>query len=534
MNWHKSIGMKIILSVVGMILIVNGTLAYLFLGIQRENLNHAILRTASQLSETIKKSIQNDMLENRKEAAYKIMETIGRQEGIEKVRVYSSEGKILFSSDNTGEVGRMVNQRAEACYGCHSETHPLERLATSERSRIFFSKSKHTEDTQGENHRVLGIINPMYNESGCSDAACHAHPESQKVLGVIDVTMDLSEVDSQMAWARRQVLIVSVVSVVAIFIIVALILFYFIERPIKELVLGTKRISGGNLDHFIDVTTNDEIGHLATSFNQMTLDLQNAQKQIQEGIRNLEQKVEERTQELKSTQSQLLHSGKLAAVGALAATVAHEINNPLTGIYTYIRLMERKIDQGQYGAEEIARFKGYLDTMRREVERTTAIVRNLLDFTRPKEPDRRTMSLVKVMEESLALISNKLSLTNIEVVKLLNPLPEIQADPAHMKQVFLNLFINACEAMEEGGTLTIRSDYHPDTNTVTVSVRDTGTGIEEKDLARVFDPFFSTKKKGTGLGLSVVNGIVTRHNGKVEIDSTPGKGTDFRVTLPVG
>jgi sensor histidine kinase regulating citrate/malate metabolism len=257
MDWYNSIGMKIILSVVGMILIVNGTLAWLFLGIQRENLNHAILRTASQLSETIKKSIQNDMLENRKEAAYKIMDTIGRQEGIEKVRVYSSEGKILFSSDNTGEVGRMVNQKAEACYGCHSETRPLERLATSERSRIFFSRSN--EAARGVNRRVLGIINPMYNESGCSAAACHAHPMSQKVLGVIDVTMDLSEVDRQMASARRQVLVVSVVSVVAICIIVALILLHFIEKPVKELVLGTKRISGGDLDHFIDVTSNDEM-----------------------------------------------------------------------------------------------------------------------------------------------------------------------------------------------------------------------------------------------------------------------------------
>jgi two-component system NtrC family sensor kinase len=322
--------------------------------------------------------------------------------------------------------------------------------------------------------------------------------------------------------------------VVAIFVIVAFILFHFLERPVKELVLGTKRISGGDLDHLIDVASNDEMGHLATSFNQMTLDLQDAQKQIQEGIRTLENKVEERTRELKATQSQLLHSEKLAAVGALAATVAHEINNPLTGVYTYIRLMERKIAQGQYGSEEIEKFKGYLDTMRREVERTTAIVQNLLDFTRPKDPVRKAMNLVKVMEESLALISNKLKLANIEVVKLLNPLPEIQADPAHMKQVCLNLLINACEAMEEGGTLTIRSDYRPDTNIVTISVRDTGVGIEEKDRARIFDPFFSTKKKGTGLGLSVVNGIVTRHSGKVEIDSTPGKGTDFRVILPVG
>ncbi|MGZ8473863.1 MAG: HAMP domain-containing protein, partial [Candidatus Deferrimicrobiaceae bacterium] len=341
MTWYNSIGMKIILSVVGMILLVNGTLAWLFLSIQRENLNHAILRTASLLSETIKKSIQNDMLENRKEAAYKIMETIGRQGGIEKVRVYSSEGKILFSSGNPAEIGRMVDQKAEACFRCHSEERPLERLGTSERSRIFYSEN--SEDSRGENHRVLGIINPMYNESGCSSAACHAHPESQKVLGVIDVTMDLSEVDHQISRARGQVIVASFVSVAAIFVIVAVILFFFIERPVKELVLGTKRISGGDLNHFIGVTTNDEMGHLATSFNQMTMDLQNAHKEIQEGIRNLENKVEERTRQLKATQSQLLHSEKLAAVGALAATVAHEINNPLTGVYTYIRLMERKI-----------------------------------------------------------------------------------------------------------------------------------------------------------------------------------------------
>jgi two-component system NtrC family sensor kinase len=138
-----------------------------------------------------------------------------------------------------------------------------------------------------------------------------------------------------------------------------------------------------------------------------------------------------------------------------------------------------------------------------------------------------------VVEESLSLIRNKLSLNNVEVVNLMKPLPEILADPAHMKQVFLNLLINACEAMENGGTLTIRSVFSEGENTATVAVRDTGVGIGPENLARIFDPFFSTKEKGTGLGLSVVNGIVTRHNGKVEVDSTPGKGTEVRVTLPI-
>jgi two-component system NtrC family sensor kinase len=275
------------------------------------------------------------------------------------------------------------------------------------------------------------------------------------------------------------------------------------------------------------------MGHLASSFNQMTRDLQKAQEEIREGIRTLEHKVEERTEELKTTQSQLLHSEKLAAVGALAATVAHEINNPLSGVYTYIKLMERKIGQGQYGEEDIEKYKGFLDTMRREVERTTAIVQNLLDFTRPKEPVRKRLNLVKVVEESLSLIRNKLSINNVEVENHMQPLPEVMADPAHMKQVFLNLLINACEAMEEGGTLTIRTGYDEKENTATVSVRDTGVGIEAANLARIFDPFFSTKEKGTGLGLSVVNGIVTRHGGRVDVESAPGKGTEIRVTLPI-
>jgi len=530
MKWHNSISAKIILCVAGMILVVNGALAYVYLRIQKEDLNLTVLRNASQLSETIKKSIQNDMFENRKEAAYKIMNTVGQQEGIEKVRIYSSEGKILFSTDKVEE-GRMVDQREEACYGCHSEARPLERLATSERSRIFYAPDN--DAATGSHHRVLWIINPMYNDSACSSATCHAHPESIKVLGVIDVTMDLAAVDAMMAKGRRQVLLVSIFSIVAICVIVAMILGHFFTKPVKELVLGTQRISGGDLDHFIPVATNDEMGDLASSFNQMTRDLQKAHAEIQEGIHTLEQKVEARTQELTAAQTQLLHSEKLAAVGALAATVAHEINNPLTGVYTYIRLMERKIDQGQHGPEDVLKYKGFLDTMRREVERTAAIVQNLLDFTRPKEPARKPMSLLKVVDESLSLIGNKLSLNNVTVVNRMVPLPEIMADPAHMKQVFINLMINACEAMEEGGTLTIGCGCNEAENTVTVEIRDTGVGIEAENLPRIFDPFFSTKKKGTGLGLSVVHGIVSRHNGRMDIESSRGNGTNFRIVLPI-
>ncbi len=529
-SWYQSITVKIILSIVGIVAVVNGIQAYQSLSEIEDQLNDMVLRTATQLSETIKKSIQSDMVLNRKEHAYKIMESVGRQEGIDKVRIYNKEGRILFSSDYR-EINSMVDKRAEACYACHSEARPLEKLTTSGRNRIF--RSAGGGDLNGGTYRVLGIINPMYNEKPCSAAECHAHPESKKVLGVIDVTMSLAYVDREIADARKRILVSTAISIVLICLIVAFLLFNWIERPIKELVLGTKRVSGGDLDHSIQVTTSDEIGHLASSFNQMTGDLRKAREEIQEGIRNLEQKVDERTMELKAAQSQLLRSAKLAAVGKLAATVAHEINNPLTGVYTYIKLMERKIEHGQTSLSDFDKYRDFLETMRREVERTTAIVQNLLDFTRPKDPIRKQLNLGNIIDESNVLIRNKLSLNNVEVVNRMEDLPEILADPAHMKQVFLNLLVNACEAMENGGTLTISGNHDPDANTVTVSVTDTGVGIEPENLARIFDPFFSTKEKGTGLGLSVVNGIVTRHNGKVDIDSAPGKGTTISITLPI-
>ena len=192
MKWYKSIEFKIILSVAITTIVINCFVAYFYLSFLSQHLDETTLRNASQLSETIKKSIQYDMLENRKEHAYRIMETIGAQEGIEKVRIYNSEGKIIFSTYKQ-EQGTMVDKKAEACYACHSEAKPLEKLSTSARNRFFGS---------GGGYRVLGIINPMYNEPGCSLKECHFHPEAQKVLGVIDVTMPLADIDREISTAR--------------------------------------------------------------------------------------------------------------------------------------------------------------------------------------------------------------------------------------------------------------------------------------------------------------------------------------------
>jgi two-component system NtrC family sensor kinase len=266
----------------------------------------------------------------------------------------------------------------------------------------------------------------------------------------------------------------------------------------------------------------------------MTQRLKKADGEIKDLIKNLEKKVAKRTDELKAVQYQLLQSEKLASIGKLAATIAHEINNPLNGILTYTKLIERKLADGTLKKDEIPKFLSYLGIMERETERCSTIVRNLLDFARQREPSLKPdVDINAVVEEALSLLANQIALQEITLEKRFNQLPPIVADPMQLRQVFLNIILNACEAMHNEGVLTVTTSLsNKRKKAVRVEIADSGVGIDEKDLPKIFDPFFTSKEKGTGLGLSVVYGIINSHQGTIEVDSTAGEGTTITITLP--
>jgi len=298
-------------------------------------------------------------------------------------------------------------------------------------------------------------------------------------------------------------------------------------KPIDKLLAAMAKVGQGDLSQRVSVSTQDELGRLAQSFNQMTAQLEQLTENYRLLTTDLEQKVQERTRQLQQAQEQLVQSEKLSSLGKLAAGVAHEINNPLTSIMINSHLLAE-----QFGNDE--RVSEALQLIIEETSRCSAIVRSLLEFARQQPAQMELADVNEVVNRTIQLCESQILMAKVKVhTSLASDLPKVRLDRQKMTQVFTNIVVNAVEAMPEGGTLTVISRRKGD-EAVEIVFADTGCGIPREILGRIFDPFFTTKgAKGTGLGLSVSYGIVQAHGGTISVESEEASGTMVTVSLPV-
>ncbi len=494
----------------------------------RDELLEESIDHVSQLSEVITKSTRFAMLQNQRSAVYRIIKNVGAQERIEKVRLLSKEGMIIHST-YMPEVALAVDREAEACNICHED----DGAPPKDTGQFWIY-------TKPDGGRNLAHMEVIRNEPSCwNNVLCHTHREEQKVLGILEITYSLAKIDSQISKNTMTIagFAVGLVFVAAFF--VSLFVHRMVYVPLRDLETGSKRLSAGNLDQLIPIRSRDEFGHLASSFNAMTLALRSSELELQECNRTLEEKVEEKSRELQMAEAKALQAEKMASVGLLAAGVAHELNNPLTGVLTFTNLLRKKFDDDSPEAED-------LDLVIRETKRCSSIIRRLLDFAREKRPEMKFVDINNLIRETEQIIHHPVSTRNIDIVMDLDDsLPTIRIDPDQIKQVLMNILVNSRDAIEGDGTITIRSRLKPapqeggsrtgGPQMVEVSISDTGGGIADQNLQKIFDPFFTTKGvgKGTGLGLSVTYGIVRSHNGTIEVESALDEGTTFRILLPL-
>ena len=614
------IGLKIILAVAIITAIIIGIFSYFSINAQSDALLSQAETQANKLSETIKHSTHISMLQNKRDEIHAIINTVAQESSIKEIRVFNKEGKIMFSS-NDYLIGKMVDKHTESCYACHTADEPLEKLSINERTRIY--------KVDPDSSRILAVINPIYNQTSCYKAACHAHPKTQIVLGVLDIKVSLKDVDQQIADSEYRLILFAIIAIIALSIFIGFFVRQWIGKPVNDLVKATNQVSSGNLNYTIRDLGDDELGLLAKSFNNMT-------------------------KKLTEARMQLFQSDKMASLGRLAAGVAHEINNPLTGVLTYSSFLLKRTKDNPELNEDI-------NVIVRETMRSREIVKSLLDFARQSVPKKREASVNEILKNSIEVVNNQLTLKRIKLVEHLdNSLPKATIDSNQIQQVFINLLVNAADAINDKGgnifidtTLISLSPYgfaqiktavcpkrhdlmdnevkingmptikvkvisngnegyinldpvygknrhlfgieiknkknifiscskcnislikegfncqscgspvfifevpphgiiegctNPECNWqkweamdssghkdyIEIKITDTGEGIANEDLPRIFEPFYSTKgQKGTGLGLAVIWGIIDNHNGTINVESKIGKGTTFTIHLPI-
>jgi len=527
-RWSRlgnTLSARLILLLLAGMVVIFALLGYLNIRLHRQNLEEAALLSAERMSDVVIRATSYHMLRNDRDALYQSITTMAREPGVVRIRIFNQEGKISFSSD-AAEVNTYVDKKAEACYGCHAQAQPLAKLNRPDRFRIF----------KPSGARVLGIVTPIENQPSCSTAECHAHPAEQQVLGVLDTNVSLARADANLRASSLLMGAYTVVAVVLIAVLTGIFVWRMVHIPVKKLTAGTERLAHGQLGYQLDIVSRDELGELALSFNQMSRQLREAREEADAWAQTLEARVEDKTRELKHAHQAVMQSEKMASIGKLAATVAHEVNNPLAGILTYAKLLRKWLDRDGWSAQRRDEVRGSLELIESESRRCGEIVRNLLTFSRSAPMNLQWVDLNQVIDRCVRLVQHQTELNNVQLQpQMAEELPQVQCDAAQIEQLLLALIMNAIDALPHGGNLWVRSRMLPEIGAVQLEVQDDGFGIPESILPNLFEPFFTTKEKGhgVGLGLAISKGIVERHRGRIDVDSKPGQGTKFTISLPV-
>jgi signal transduction histidine kinase len=473
-------GITIALLVIGI-----GSLAGIIVSWESEQLNSAARESTELLMNTIERSIFNSMRLGNTEDVKVILEMVGsKNHKLAAVRIFHPQGVVLKSARIT-EVGKPVRD----------EDYQL--FVNNKKLGIFAT----------EGGEVLSMVRPIYN-----DISCHTcHGSVRRVIGVLNVNFSLAETRQRLVAIARLCFALAAILVVVLSVTIFLVIHKFIKKPLLNMADTMAKVEEGDLSVRLRHKEDDEIGRLVSSFNSMVERLERAKGELEQ-----------------YHYEQMERADRLASVGEMAAGIAHEIKNPLTGIAAAITILNDDFPEGDQ-RREIG------NEVLEQVKRLDKTVNDLLYFGKPSEPEPTLVDLNVVVKKTLLFASQHRGGKNInKEIWLHDGLPLVKVDPKQIQQIFLNLILNAVQAMPDGGTLTIRSRVNEEGGSplVTVSFADTGTGIPKQALAKIFTPFFTTKAQGTGLGLAICQKLVGQHGGRIRVTSEEGKGTVFTVEIP--
>jgi two-component system NtrC family sensor kinase len=523
-------------SIYGQVVIVIGFLAlFLFLSfliifrtINKEYMENTIQQNGDNVVMLVEGALYEHMLENNKMALRHTLDIINRMPGIEDVNMYDAQNNLAYSSSsNDSDPYHNAN-----CKDCHTNINTM--FPRTEKSfRIINMDSECEMSEHDSDFRLLMIKTPILNEPSCYTNQCHAHQESDELLGSLVIRIPLEEMDANLNKSFVFAGLTTLLLVTFLFVFTR----RTIRKPLTGIIKASEAVADGDKDTRLDIRPNqlNDVRMVSTAFNKMLDNLQAATAELENWSQQLEYKVQKKSEEISEMQNELVHIERIASLGKLSSSVAHEINNPLSGVLTYTKLVHKRILKLDLDEDEKTTMSKYLRVIEEETKRCGDIVKGLLDFSRSDKLDFKPYHLHRLLKETYTLIEHQMKIENITFQTDFSATKDlILCNGNQVKQAGIAILLNASEAVLENGIILIKTS-NPDENHIKLDITDNGQGIAPEDIPHIFEPFFSTKEKasGIGLGLAIVHGIVQNHNGKIDVDSDLGKGTTLSITLPL-
>lgn len=533
LRFRSSIYSRVVLIISASSVFLFVSFSIIFRSVNEEYLNTVIRQNGNNIGSIVGGSLYHSMLENDKSTLQNTLDIINTMPGIDEVNMYDSQDNLVYSSIPSDTTNNHSNPN---CLSCHSNL-----------KAMFPSKGKHYKiidvgsdckmnhnDNQG---RHLLIKLPILNEKSCYQSSCHAHKVSDEILGSLIIKIPLSDLDAAVQKSSTEFFLLAIFT--TLFLVGFLIFFtrQRIKKPLNALVKASIAVANGDKSTRVEIMPNqlDDMKMVSQAFNDMLDNLQAATNELENWSQQLEYKVQKKSEELSSAQNELIHIERLASLGKLSSSVAHEINNPLSGILIYTKLIYKQLSNPELYASKRDSMLKHLKLIESEAKRCGEIVKGLLEFSKKDQEDFEPRHLHEILQETYELMSHPIKIANINFYSDFTATSDlIYCSPNQIKQACVAMLVNASESLNENGEIIIRT-LNPNEETVRFEIVDNGIGISVDDIPHIFEPFFSTKHNasGIGLGLAIVHGIMQSHNGKIQVKSEPAQGTTFSITLPL-
>ena len=531
-KYGRSIYGRVVLIITILSIFLYVSFGVIFKSVYEQYLNTVILQSGNNVGSLVEGALYHSMLENDKGALQNTLDIIHTLPGIEDVNMYDSKDNLVYSSFSSDTIGH-INPN---CKSCHTNLGAM--FPKNEKSYKIItadSECKMSKSLNGQRH--LLIKSPIFNSKSCYQSSCHAHKVSDKVLGSLVIKVPLKELDAAVGKSSLEFYLLAILTTLILASFLILFTRREIKNPLNELLKASIAVANGDKRSRVVIRPNqlDDMRMVSTAFNDMLDNLQTATTELENWSQQLEYKVQKKSEELGAAQNELIHIERLASLGKLSSSVAHEINNPLSGILIYTKLVQKLLINPELTDDKKELILKHLKLIENETKRCGDIVKGLLDFSKKDQEDFEPKHLHEILQETNDLISHSLKIANISFLKDYEAKADlIFCSPNQIKQACVAILINASEAVPENGEIQVKTS-NPDEDTIKLEITDNGIGISTEDIPHIFEPFFSTKQavSGIGLGLPIVHGIMQSHKGKISVKSEPGQGTTISITIPL-